>query len=150
MNSCFGLPWRGALSGALLALLAATPAWSHDEATLDAMEAPHGGQLRMSGNHHYELVVAKSGEAGEHPVQVFVSNHAGDAQDVSGARAQAVMQSGKLRTWVTLQPDGPSAFKGWAKYPPAADLIVLLNVTFPDGSIEQARFTPLARRAPAQ
>ena len=30
-----------------------------DDATLDAMAAPHGGQLRMSGAWHLELVLAK-------------------------------------------------------------------------------------------
>ncbi|MBL8483015.1 MAG: hypothetical protein JNJ60_12525 [Rhodocyclaceae bacterium] len=141
---------RATLSCALLAAVAAAPVLAHDDATLDATESPHGGQLRMAGNHHYELVVVKSGAAGEHPVQVYVSNHAGTPQDVAGARAQAVMQSGKLRAWVTLQPDGPNSFKGWAKYPPAPDLTVVLTVTFADGSMEQARFTPLARGSRAQ
>lgn len=39
------------------AVLLATPAFAHDDATLDAMAAPHGGQLRMSGAYHLELVL---------------------------------------------------------------------------------------------
>ena len=41
------------------AALFAVPAFAHDDATLDAMAAPHGGQLRMSGAWHLELVLAK-------------------------------------------------------------------------------------------
>ena len=41
------------------AALFAAPAFAHDDATLDAMAAPHGGQLRMSGAWHLELVLAK-------------------------------------------------------------------------------------------
>ena len=41
------------------AALFAAPAFAHDDATLDAMAAPHGGQLRMSGAYHLELVLAK-------------------------------------------------------------------------------------------
>ena len=41
------------------AALFAAPAFAHDDATLDAMAAPHGGQLRMSGAGHLELVLAK-------------------------------------------------------------------------------------------
>ncbi len=41
------------------ALAAATPALAHDDATLDAMQAPHGGQLRMAGAYHIELVLAR-------------------------------------------------------------------------------------------
>jgi hypothetical protein len=48
------------------AALFAAPAFAHDDATLDAMAAPHGGQLRMSGAWHLELVLAKDarGDAG--------------------------------------------------------------------------------------
>jgi hypothetical protein len=38
-------------------LLAAGAARAHDDATLDASAAPHGGQLRMAGIYHFELVL---------------------------------------------------------------------------------------------
>ena len=34
-------------------------AFAHDDATLDATVTPHGGQMRMAGIYHFELVLAK-------------------------------------------------------------------------------------------
>ncbi len=36
--------------------LVAGGAKAHDDAYLDTVKAPHGGQLRMAGVHHFELV----------------------------------------------------------------------------------------------
>ena len=41
------------------------PALAHDDATLDRMQAPHGGQLRAAGALHYELVLAPVGATGK-------------------------------------------------------------------------------------
>ena len=46
--------------------------WVHDEPTLDRLDAPNGGQLRMAGNYHYELLVAPaSAQARNAPVTVL-------------------------------------------------------------------------------
>jgi hypothetical protein len=41
---------------------AAGAALAHDDAYLDTQKAPNGGQLRMAGPYHYELVLAKDGK----------------------------------------------------------------------------------------
>ena len=44
------IPKLAAMLLAALTLAAPlTPAWAHDDATLDTMKAPNGGQLRMAG-----------------------------------------------------------------------------------------------------
>ena len=44
---------------------------AHDDAYLDTQKAPNGGQLRMAGPNHYELVLVKDAkEAQENPVVV--------------------------------------------------------------------------------
>ena len=80
------------------AALFAAPAFAHDDATLDAMAAPHGGQLRMSGAWHLELVLAKDarGDAPA-PVRVYLSDHGGKPMPVAGASGSAVRPSGSAR-----------------------------------------------------
>jgi hypothetical protein len=44
-------------------------AFAHDDGALDKISGPNGGQLRMAGSYHFELVVAKdSKEAKDNPV----------------------------------------------------------------------------------
>lgn len=88
-------------------LLAAGSALAHDDAYLDTQKAPHGGQLRMAGVYHFELVVDRSSpEAKEKPVAVYLTDHAGQKIPAAGATGSATLLSGKTRTTVTLTPDG--------------------------------------------
>ncbi|MES2091726.1 MAG: hypothetical protein V4532_17380, partial [Pseudomonadota bacterium] len=50
-------------AGLALGLALAPMAQAHDDAYLDTLTAPHGGQLRMAGSSHYELVVVKDSKA---------------------------------------------------------------------------------------
>ncbi len=62
------------LSAALL--FAGAAAFAHDDATLDKMKAPNGGQLRMAGPYHFELLVDKNNkEAKDSPVTVYLTDH---------------------------------------------------------------------------
>jgi hypothetical protein len=65
------------LSAMLLGLaMGAGAVYAHDDATLNTVKAPSGGQLRMAGIYHYELVVAKdSKDAKDNPVVVYVTDH---------------------------------------------------------------------------
>ena len=52
-----------------------SPALAHDDAYLDTLKAPHGGQLRMAGPNHYELVVVKNSKTvRENPIVVYVTD----------------------------------------------------------------------------
>lgn len=118
---------------------------AHDDAWLDRQQAPHGGQLRLAGPYHFELVVAKdSREVKENPLVVYITDHADRKIPTAGATGRATILSGKLRSTVTLQPDGDNRMKGTAKYASLPDMKVVVSITLAGGQPEQARFTPLA------
>ncbi len=124
---------------------AAGAALAHDDAWLDRQQAPNGGQLRMAGPYHFELVMAKdSKEARENPVVVYVTDHADRKISTTGAKGSATILSGKLKSTVTLQPDGDNRMKGVARYASLPDTKVVVSITLAGRQPEQARFTPLA------
>lgn len=140
------IPKLAAMLLAALSLTAPlTPAWAHDDATLDTIKAPNGGQLRMAGPYHFELVLVKnSKEVKENPVRVFVTDHAGAKISTAGASGTATLLAGKLKASVTLVPDGDNRLKGMAKYASSPDMKAVVAITMPGKPAEQARFTPMA------
>ena len=63
---------------ALAGLLATGGAYAHTDEYLDTQTAPHGGQLRMAGALHFELVISKDNpQPQNNPVVVYVTDHAG-------------------------------------------------------------------------
>lgn len=128
---------------ALLALVLATPALAHDDATLDAVATPHGGQLRMAGPYHFELVV------GEGQLRVYLSDHADAPVPSQGVSGSAVVLSGAKST-IALAPAGDNLLQGAGAFAPGPEMKVVVSLTFPDGKAWQARFTPWARMQGAE
>lgn len=137
------------IAAVLLGLtFAAAGALAHDDAYLDTQAAPHGGQMRMAGAFHYELVVIKdSKEVKENPIVVYVTDHAGKPLASEGASGTATLLSGKLKATSTLKPDGEDRLKGYAKYASHANMKVVVAITLKGQATEPARFTPLAKPA---
>jgi len=130
----------------LLAALAAAPVLAHDDATLDTVAAPHGGQLRMAAGYHLELVVAPDASADkDHAVAVYVTDHAGAPQPAAGLSATALIQSGGKRAAVALKPDGDNRLSGVGRYQAGPDMKVVVSLVQADKPPLQARFTPLAK-----
>ncbi|MCC2866229.1 MAG: hypothetical protein LK562_00285 [Candidatus Accumulibacter phosphatis] len=118
---------------------------AHTDDVLETQKAPNGGQLRMAGVYHYELVVAKdSKEAKDNAVVVYVTDHDGKKVATSGASGTATILAGKAKATATLAPDGDNRLKGMAKYLSSPDMKVVVSITVPGKAAEQARFTPLA------
>ena len=118
---------------------------AHSDEYLDTQQAPNGGQQRMAGLYHFELVVAKDRkEAKDSPVVVHITDHAGTKIPTAGASGTATVLSGKNKVTATLLPDGENRLKGTAKYASTPDMKVVVSITFPGKAAEQARFTPLA------
>ncbi|RKT43088.1 hypothetical protein [Thiocapsa rosea] len=121
-----------------LALAAPTLALAHDDATLDAMESPNGGQVRMAGPYHFELVL------GENAVSVFLTDH-GDAPVPSeGVGGNVILMSGG-RTTIALEPVDSNRLAGEGAFEKQPDMKAVVSLTFPDGQTWQARFTPGAQ-----
>jgi hypothetical protein len=130
------------------ALLTGTTALAHSDEVLDAQKAPNGGQLRMAGIYHFELIVAKdSKEAKDNPVVVYVTDHAGTKVPTVGAGGTATILAGKQKASVKLVPDGDNRLKGVGTYASTPDMKVVVSVTMAGKAAEQARFTPLAPMA---
>ena len=135
------------LASTLLAslLMSAGAAFAHDDATLDATAAPHGGQLRMAGIYHYELVLVKDAKAAkDNPVVVYLTDHAGTKIPSAGASGSVTLLGASGKASATLQPDGENRLKGSAKYASTPGTKVVLSIALPGKPPEQARFTPFA------
>ncbi len=132
----------------LLAALNSPAVLSHSDEYLDTQTTPNGGQMRMAGAYHYELVVAKDSKTvKENPVVVYVTDHGGTKISTAGARGAATILVGKLKATVNLVPDGDNRLKGFAKYASMPDMKVAVSVTLPGKTTEPARFTPLAKQS---
>lgn len=129
----------------LAALFTGTAALAHSDEYLDTQKAPNGGQLRMAGVYHFELIVAKdSKEAKDNPVVVYVTDHAGTKVSTIGAGGTVTILAGKAKTTVPLAPDGDNRLKGVGKYASTPDMKAIVSITLAGKIAEQARFTPLA------
>ncbi len=119
---------------------------AHTDEYLDTQTAPHGGQLRMAGIYHFELVVAKDNkQAKDNPVAVYVTDHAGNKVSTTGAKGTVTILAGKTKTTINLTPDGDNVLKGSGAYTPTPDMKAVVSVTFAGKAAEQARFTPFAK-----
>lgn len=135
-------------AGLALGLALAPMAQAHDDAYLDTLTAPHGGQLRMAGSSHYELVVVKDSKAAkDNAIVVYVTDHAGTKIPTAGATGSVTLLSGKTKVNSALTPDGDNKLTGHAVYASEPDLKAVVKVKLTGQEEQQARFTPLAAHA---
>lgn len=130
---------------AFASMLVAGGAYAHTDEYLDTQKAPHGGQLRMAGIYHFELVVAKdSKQSKDNPVVVYVTDHAGSKISTAGAKGTVTLLVGKTKTTVNLMPGSENFLKGSGNYTSAPELKAVVSITLAGKAPEQARFTPLS------
>lgn len=125
-----------------LTMLFSQGAFAHTDEYLDTQTAPHGGQLRMVQQYHYELVV-KANE-----VSVYVTDHGGKKFDTRGATGTATLLSGKSKASVKLMPAGDNQMKGSGKFELAPDMKVVVSIALAGQPALQGRFTPM-QKAPS-
>ena len=129
----------------LTILLSGGSASGHTDEYHDTQKAPNGGQQRMAGDYHFELVVAKDSKAiKDNPVVVYVTDHAGTKMPTAGASGTVTILAGKTKAKVTLAPDGDNRLKGMGNYASSPEMKAIVTVTLAGKPVEQARFTPLA------
>lgn len=135
------LPLLAALTLAL-APLAARP---HGNDSHASVRPAHGGQVRVTGEHALELVVARDATAGrDSPVAVYVSDHAGNKIATAGASGSVTLLAGATKATIALTPDGANGLRGSGRYAAAPTLKAVVTITLAGKPAEQARFTPLA------
>ena len=134
------------LSALLVGLLVAIgSAHAHGNAHVDTDKAPNGGQVRVAGTYHVELVVVKtSKDVKDNPIMVYVTDQAGQKISTAGVTGTATVLSGKEKSLATLVPDGDNRLKGTAKYGSTPGMKAVISITLPGKPAEQARFTPMA------
>lgn len=139
------LPLISSLVLSATLLFAGAGAYAHDDATLDKMKTQNGGQHRMAGPYHFELLVDKNNkEAKDSPVTVYLTDHGAKKIPAAGASGTATILAGKSKVTVPLTPAGDNKLTGIGKYVSDANMKVVVSVVFPDKKTEQARFSPLA------
>jgi hypothetical protein len=124
-------------------LLGAAGALAHDDTYLDTVAAPNGGQVRMAGPYHYELVVDKEGgDPKERPILVYVTDHAGQAVSTAGATGTVTLLSSQGKVTASLAPDGDNRMKAAAVYSATPGMKAVVGIALAGQAPEQARFTP--------
>lgn len=126
-----------------LSLTLAQHAIAHDDAYLDTLEHPHGGQMRMAGPYHIELVT----EASE--LTIHLGDHADQPIATEGGNARATVLSGGQRTTVRLAPSGENRMHGKGDFTLDDEMTVVISITLPGQDSQQARFTPFQKLSPA-
>lgn len=127
------------------ALLAVSlSAAAHTEEYFDSHAAPHGGQMRMAGPFHLELVTK------EQEIVVYVTDHADSKISTQGAVAKATVQTGKdkPKTTIKLESAGDNILKGTGDFIVTPETVFVVFVKLPKYEAESARFTPLKKSDP--
>lgn len=130
------------LIGATLAGVSAFTA-AHTEEYFDSKESAHGGQTRMAGPYHLELV-AKDKE-----IVLYVMDHADRNLSTEGGAGKATVQNGnaKTKTSIRLEPAGDNMLKGTGDFTVTPETVVAVFVELPGQEVTAARFVPLKPKA---
>ena len=112
---------------------------AHTEEFFDSRPSPHGGQMRMTGPYHLELV------SRDNEILVYVMDHADSELSVNGGSGKATIQSGKTKTKtsVKLERAGDNSLKGNGNFSITPDTVITVFVTLPEQEAHAASFTPL-------
>lgn len=135
----------------LTAAAMAQPAYAHSDDYLDAVPGAHGGQLRMGGAYHFELVVSPTATADKASViKVYLTDHAGVVAKNSGMKAQLLLKTSGKPVLLKLTADGENVLQGNAAFTASPELQATLAVTFADNSSAQMNFQPLKPQPAAE
>ena len=130
----------------LCVLFASSASMAHSDEYLDAQKAPNGGQLRMAGVYHFELVVANVSKVSKsNPVLVYVTDHAGKKVSSANASGAVTILSGKTKTVIKLNPAGDNRLKGVGNYASSPTMKVVASITLPGKPTEKVSFTPFVK-----
>ena len=133
------------MAAVLLGMAITLPTWAHTDDYLDTLATAHGGQLRMAGPYHLELV-AKDKE-----LVLYVTDHGDNPVKTEGGTAKATIQigKGKAGTTVKLEPAGENQMKGLGEFTLKPASVIVVFVKLAGEEAQSARFTPLKPKAKA-
>lgn len=120
---------------ALLAcMIFSMPLWAHSDDYLDTVAAPNGGQLRMAGALHLELVVTAN------QLQIHVTDHAGKTVSTQGASGTAITLAKTGKQTLTLAPAQDNLLEAAGTFDPAQPLKAVVTVNLPGQAPVTVRF----------
>jgi hypothetical protein len=127
---------------------------AHDPATLDSLPSVHGGQVRMAGPFHVELVVLGLEVAQtDRLLLVYLQNHMFQDVSSSGLKCIARFVDGKHVTTVNLIPIESNGFSGRGAFKVNPFVTAEVSITDKNGEAWSATYTPFAakvRNAPTE
>lgn len=111
-------------------------ALGHDDQTLDRMRAPHGGQLRMAGRYHVELVLEPN------RIRAFFTSHAGAKVAAPSGAASVKLVSGAEERTLALEVLGENVLGIDGSFPYTPGMMVELSVERGEKAPLVIRFAP--------
>ncbi len=117
----------------------ASNAWSHTDELLDKATSAHGGQTRMAGPYHLEVVVNKDN------VDLYVTDHAGTEKDVRHASATATALAGKGLTKLTFVYVSGNQLRASNALSRDEKLQIVVQFKMANETVQQAKFTPFKK-----
>jgi hypothetical protein len=122
--------------------------WAHSDAYFDKNAAPHGGQVRMAGPYHLELVLGKN------EVTLYLTDHGDNPIDATGGSGKAILTTGRRkRSTVVLEHANGNMLRGTGEFTATSATTVTVIVKLPDQEPQQAQFKPIrksTKKAPAK
>ena len=124
-------------------LAVSLPVAAHTEQHFDTSNTPHGGQMRMAGPYHLELV------AKEKEIVLYVTDHGDNNVPTEGGVGKASIQVGKAKskTSIKLEPAGDNILKGTGDFSVTPETVIIVFLKLPEHEAQSARFTPLKPKA---
>lgn len=124
----------------LAALCCAPTGWAHSDAYFDKNPAPHGGQVRMAGPYHLELVLGKN------EVALYLTDHGDNPVDATGGSGKAIITTGrKKRSTVVLEHAERNVLKGTGEFTANSSTVVTVILKLPEQEPQQAQFKPVRK-----
>src|SRR5262245_11388317 len=100
-TKCTEVEMRTTLAVLHLLAVLSLRAHAHGDEYFESQPAPHGGQVRMAGPVHLELVVRGT------EVTVYVTDHADSPMNTDNGSAKVIIRSGRRNRFVVvLRPAG--------------------------------------------
>jgi len=108
---------------------------AHTDEHFDKMQTPHGGQVRMAGPYHLELVVHGQ------ELTLYVTDHGDDPITTADGSAKVILRSGRRnRAVVVLMPAGDNVLRGSGKFKLGKVNDISVLVALPGADAQRAQF----------
>jgi hypothetical protein len=113
------------------------PGHAHTDEYFDKHATPHGGQVRMAGPYHLELVL------GNNEVTLYLTDHGDQPVDAAGGSGKAIITTGKRKRYtVVLEYAEGNMLKGVGAFTATSASVVTVIVKLPEQEAQQAQFKP--------